>query len=118
MIALFADKLIISTENNSLVCRCQPGPQPNCYPRAIQTSETTPCVFLRSAGKARYASYPQQLQNEIPNFFVADTQGTLTPGNAADWKNEIHPTPSGFEKIADKIYAEARERVPQLPAMP
>ena len=58
MIALFADKLIISTENNSLACRCQPGPQPNCYPRAIQTSETTPCVFLRSAGKARYASYP------------------------------------------------------------
>ena len=34
------------------------GPQPNRYPRAIQTSETTPCVFLRSAGKARYASYP------------------------------------------------------------
>ena len=59
MIALFADKLIISTENNSLACRCQPGPQPNRYPRAIQTSETTPCVFLRSAGKARYASYPQ-----------------------------------------------------------
>ena len=59
MIALFADKLIISTENNSLACRCQPGPQPNCYPRAIQTSETTPCVFLRSAGKARYASYPR-----------------------------------------------------------
>ena len=58
MIALFADKLIISTENNSLACRCQPGPQPNCYPRAIQTSETTPCVFLRSDGKARYASYP------------------------------------------------------------
>ena len=58
MIALFADKLIISTENNSLACRCQPGPQPNGYPRAIQTSETTPCVFLRSDGKARYASYP------------------------------------------------------------
>ena len=58
MIALFADKLIISTENNSLACRCQPGPQPNRYPRAIQTSETTPCVVLRSAGKARYASYP------------------------------------------------------------
>ena len=58
MIAFFADKLIISTENNSLACRCLPGPQPNRYPRAIQTSETTPCVVLRSAGKARYASYP------------------------------------------------------------
>ena len=58
MIALFADKLIISTENNSLACRSEPGPQPNRYPRAIQTSETTPCVVLRSDGKARYASYP------------------------------------------------------------
>ncbi len=49
---------ITPTENNSLACRCLPGRQPNRCPRAVQTSETTPCVFLRSAGKARYASYP------------------------------------------------------------
>ena len=60
----------------------------------------------------------EKLQLQTQNFFVADTQGTLTPGKAADWKDEIHPTPKGFEKIADKIYAEARARVPQLPAMP
>ena len=48
-------------ENNSLACRSQPGPQPSPYPRAIQTSETTPCVFLQSDGKARYASYPRFL---------------------------------------------------------
>lgn len=60
----------------------------------------------------------EQLEDEMQNFFVADTQGTLTPGKAADWKDEIHPTPKGFEKIANKIYAEARTRVPQLPALP
>lgn len=34
-------------------------------------------------------------------FTVVDTQGTV---NVDEWRNEIHPTPSGFRKIAEKIY--------------
>ena len=36
-------------------------------------------------------------------FRVIDTQGMLTED---EWRNEIHPTPDGFEKIAQKIYEE------------
>jgi hypothetical protein len=34
------------------------------------------------------------------NFFLVDTQGTLVP---ADWANELHPFPEGFQKIAAKF---------------
>ena len=34
------------------------------------------------------------------NFHLVDTQGTLKP---ADWANELHPTPAGFTKIAQKF---------------
>lgn len=34
---------------------------------------------------------------------VIDTQGTLTE---TEWRNEIHPTPAGFKKVAEKIYSE------------
>jgi len=34
-------------------------------------------------------------------FKVVDTQGTV---NENEWRNEIHPTSSGFGKIAEKIY--------------
>lgn len=37
------------------------------------------------------------------NFTVVKTQGTL---NSNEWRNEIHPTPDGFKKIANKIYTE------------
>jgi hypothetical protein len=33
-------------------------------------------------------------------FFLVDTQGTLT---ASDWANELHPFPGGFAKIASKF---------------
>jgi hypothetical protein len=36
-----------------------------------------------------------------PNFIVVPTQGTLTL--EAEWWNEIHPTPAGFDKIAMKF---------------
>jgi hypothetical protein len=32
------------------------------------------------------------------HLFVVDSRGTLSPG---DWANELHPTASGFKKIAD-----------------
>lgn len=56
------------------------------------------------------------LQNEFADFHVVDTQGTLRPGHATDWLNEIHPTPSGFKRIGAKVYAELRQLFPHLPA--
>jgi len=50
-------------------------------------------------------------------FIVVDTQGTLRPGHAGDWENEIHPTPSGFRRIARRIWQRMREIEPGLPAM-
>jgi len=40
----------------------------------------------------------------IQKFIVVPTQGTLTP-NASDWQNEIHPSSTGFAKIAKKFQA-------------
>jgi hypothetical protein len=50
-------------------------------------------------------------------FKVVPTQGTLRPGHGTDWLNEIHPTPSGFKRIAKLVWAEARKLEPGLPAM-
>jgi hypothetical protein len=42
-------------------------------------------------------------QQMAPRLIVVNTQGTLQPD---EWLNEIHPTPQGFGKIAQKIYDE------------
>lgn len=92
-----------------------PWIMPELSKREIPTSLHIPIVeFLLSNFRERL----EQLQNQTDNFYLADTQGTLTPGKAADWKDEIHPTPKGFEKIANRLYAEAQSRVPQLTAIP
>jgi len=38
----------------------------------------------------------------VQKFVVVPTQGTLTP-DASDWQNEIHPSSTGFTKIAEKF---------------
>jgi hypothetical protein len=40
----------------------------------------------------------------VQKFIVVPTQGTLTPNNS-DWQNEIHPSSTGFAKIAAKFQA-------------
>lgn len=40
----------------------------------------------------------------VQKFIVVPTQGTLTPDNS-DWQNEIHPSSTGFAKIAQKFHA-------------
>jgi hypothetical protein len=40
----------------------------------------------------------------IQKFIVVPTQGTLMP-DASDWQNEIHPSSTGFAKIAMKFQA-------------
>lgn len=47
---------------------------------------------------------------------VVCTQGTLRPGHGSDWKDEIHPTPSGFKRISRRYYARLKELEPGLPA--
>lgn len=50
------------------------------------------------------------LQNIYPkNLFVVETQGTL---NENQWRNEIHPTPEGFELISNKIYDKIKSIIP------
>jgi hypothetical protein len=41
---------------------------------------------------------------EVQRFVVIPTQGTLRPNNS-DWQNEIHPSSTGFAKIAQKFQA-------------
>ena len=41
------------------------------------------------------------LEKEYQNFHVAKTQGTLV--HSAEWRNEIHPTSLGFQKISYKM---------------
>lgn len=54
----------------------------------------------------------------LPNFFVVDTRGTLTPAQAdatgvsGDWMNEIHPDPDGYKKLAKQIEAEVMQHLP------
>ncbi len=55
------------------------------------------------------------LEQDYDDFYVVDTQGTLTPGKEADWADEIHPSPSGFNQITQKIYKQMRNLFPQLP---
>ncbi|MEO8926928.1 MAG: hypothetical protein ABI306_07165 [Caulobacteraceae bacterium] len=43
------------------------------------------------------------------NFILVDTQGTL---KAADWANELHPYPPGFQAIAAKFVAALAVRFP------
>lgn len=48
--------------------------------------------------------------DEANNFTLINTQGTLRSG---EWANELHPTPSGFRKLAEVIIAELRRRFPE-----
>lgn len=49
-------------------------------------------------------------QDAGKDFHLIDTQGTLIP--EADWANELHPSPIGFGKIADRFVHTLREKFP------
>jgi hypothetical protein len=49
-------------------------------------------------------------------ILVVDTQGTLRPGHASDWLNEIHPTEAGFKRVTKDIYKVMEDLQPSLPA--
>jgi hypothetical protein len=43
------------------------------------------------------------------NFFMINTQGSLSP---ADWANELHPYPNGFKAIAERFAAALQSKFP------
>lgn len=48
-----------------------------------------------------------EMQNKFPGqFYVVDTWGCV---NEDQWLNEIHPTPEGFNVVANRIAAKLRE---------
>lgn len=51
---------------------------------------------------SQFRSLLQKLETRSDNnFHLVETQGTLS---AQEWANELHPTPEGFGKIAQKFY--------------
>jgi type IV secretory pathway TrbF-like protein len=71
---------------------CVAKPDPNDEFRVVKTLMQMFAEMLR-----RVAADPS-----VHKFLVVPTQGTLEP-TAADWQNEIHPSPAGFAKIAQKF---------------
>ncbi len=55
-----------------------------------------------------------KLENTYSNFHVVDTHGTLIPNNHKDWLDEIHPTPEGFEKVSQQIFAKMAQLDPRI----
>lgn len=67
-------------------------------------------------GRLRGVQQALQSSNEARGrFFVVDTHG-LVPED--EWRNEIHPTPKGFKRVAEKVYDRMRAAVPKLPQRP
>lgn len=60
---------------------------------------------------AAFATMQQSLASDPKNNFVlAPTQGLLKP---ADWANELHPFPKGFETIAAAVFKVLKDKFPQ-----
>lgn len=51
----------------------------------------------------KFKTAVQEVSIKYNYFIVVDTQGTV---RSNEWRNEIHPSSSGFGKIAKKIYLE------------
>ncbi|WP_207768017.1 SGNH/GDSL hydrolase family protein, partial [Methylobacterium frigidaeris] len=69
-------------------------------------------AIVREALVAFRAMLARLASNAAYNFHLIDTQGTLS---AAEWANELHPTPAGFAKIAKAVSA-ALDELPPPPA--
>lgn len=60
----------------------------------------------------RFAAIIEQFEARNDNVLYVRTQGTL---KTSDWKDELHPTSAGFEKVAAKFQAALRSVFPELP---
>jgi hypothetical protein len=50
-----------------------------------------------------------QIAADHENLIYVETQGTLSPN---DWANELHPTPEGFDRIAERFLGALRKQFP------
>ena len=73
-------------------CWLQPALEAAKVPPALRAG----CVRLLID---RYTDVLSDIAGTSPRIQVVDTRGALLPG---DWANELHPTPAGFRKIAEK----------------
>ena len=65
--------------------------------------------------KTRLTNLASKPKNK-DKFYVVNTQGILRPGHGSDWKDEMHPTSSGFGRITEKYYGQLKMLHPTLPA--
>jgi hypothetical protein len=68
----------------------------------------------------RLADVIKEAAGRYPVMHVVDTRGTLTAAMAGttgpdgDWENEIHPTKSGYRRLADKYATEVLANSPAV----
>ena len=60
-----------------------------------------------------FAALIESLASKNPRFIHVQTQGTLTKD---EWGDELHPTMSGYKKIAAKFQAALHKEFPTLPS--
>ncbi len=91
------------------VCGTGPWLKPSLDFRLVPTGESQFRVV-----KALLSAFDAMLRRvaaDSRDVTVVPTQGTLQPIDA-DWQNEIHPSGSGFTKIAEKFKAALAARFP------
>ncbi len=60
----------------------------------------------------RFATALSNLQQRSQGVTFLNTQGTLPP-NTGSWHNELHPSRTGFQQIAELFYAKLKALYPQ-----
>lgn len=70
--------------------------------------------FLLTEMRAMLETLAQRPANQ-GKLFVVNTQGTLRVGHRSDWKDEMHPTSSGFKRLAKIFYKELKRLEPGMP---
>lgn len=99
-----------------IITPCDVGPglgRPAWLFPALQAYQVPTAFWVDLAGifLSRYRALVESLAQTLPNFHVAQTQGTLTPqplgttGATPDWQNEIHPSPAGYLKLGRVVAA-------------
>lgn len=98
--------------NDQGVCGLGPWLFPSLQSRGWMNSVPADLATGRAIVRAlleQFQNFLTGLARRTPNVIVVPTQGTLAP---AEWANELHPTPGGFDKIAGKFAAALASRFP------
>jgi len=71
---------------------------------SIEEGREIVAIILR-----KFSQLQRTLAAENPDFLTARFQGSLNPTSHQDWDNEMHPTWSGFVRLAAKMNAAIQE---------